>query len=114
MPDFSQLPSVEKLTLALADEVSLPRPLVTGYVKRALEQWRERVRAGGEGAPGYGHLKVRLLEAMDAHFGDARERRREFLADPAEVDRVLARGGEKARERAVATRDRAYAACGLR
>ena len=79
-----------------------------------LEKWRERVRAGGEGAPGYGHLKVRLLEAMDEHFGPARERRRELLADPAELDRVLARGGERARERAAATRDRAYAACGLR
>ena len=49
MPDFSQLPSVEKLTLALADEVSLPRPLVTGYVKRALEQWRERMIKGEKG-----------------------------------------------------------------
>lgn len=79
-----------------------------------LEEWRDRVRAGGEGAPGYGHLKVRLMEAMDAHFGPARERRRELLDDPAEVDRVLARGAERARERAAATRDRAYAACGLR
>ena len=43
MPDFSQLPSVEKLALALADEVTLPRPLVTGFVKRALAQWRERL-----------------------------------------------------------------------
>ena len=49
MPDFSQLPSVEKLALALADEVSLPRPLVTGFVKRALAQWRERLE-NGEGA----------------------------------------------------------------
>ncbi|MEE3178540.1 MAG: L-seryl-tRNA(Sec) selenium transferase, partial [Verrucomicrobiota bacterium] len=49
MPDFSQLPSVEKLALALADEVSLPRPLVTGFVQRALAQWRERL-AGGEEA----------------------------------------------------------------
>ena len=46
MPDFSQLPSVEKLALALADEVSLPRPLVTGFVKRALAQWRERLEQG--------------------------------------------------------------------
>lgn len=46
MPDFSQLPSVEKLALALAEEVSLPRPLVTGFVKRALAQWRERLEQG--------------------------------------------------------------------
>jgi len=48
MPDFSQLPSVEKLALALADEVSLPRPLVTGFVKRALARWRERLEQGKE------------------------------------------------------------------
>jgi len=49
MPDFSQLPSVEKLALALADEVTpLPRPLVTGFVKRALTRWRERLEQGME------------------------------------------------------------------
>jgi tryptophanyl-tRNA synthetase len=79
-----------------------------------LEDWKTKVRAGGEGAPGYGHLKARLTEAVDEHFGEARTRRRELLEDPAELDRLLARGAEKARERAAATRDRAYRACGLR
>jgi len=79
-----------------------------------LAEWRGRVREGGAGAPGYGHLKARLKEGIDAAFGPARERRRELLADPAEVDRILARGAERARERASATRDRALAACGLR
>ncbi len=46
MPDFSQLPSVEKLALALTGEVGLPRPLVTGFVKRVLAQWRERLEQG--------------------------------------------------------------------
>jgi tryptophanyl-tRNA synthetase len=79
-----------------------------------LQEWEERLRAGGPGAPGYGHLKARLIEAIDEHFGPARERRRELLADPAEVDRALERGAQRARERAVATRDRALGACGLR
>jgi len=48
MPDFSQLPSVEKLVLALADEVTLPRPLITGFVKRTLSHWRERLQQGEE------------------------------------------------------------------
>ena len=55
-----------------------------------------------------------LVEAMDAHFAEPRQRRRELLDDPAELDQVLARGAEKARERATAVRDRAYRACGLR
>ncbi len=79
-----------------------------------LEEWRARLRKGGAEAPGYGHLKVRLREAMDATFGPARARREELLADPAELDRVLAAGAERARAKAVAVRDRAYRACGLR
>jgi tryptophanyl-tRNA synthetase len=79
-----------------------------------LADWEARVRAGGEGAPGYGELKMRACEAMEEHFAPARARREELLADPAEVDRVLAAGAERARARAVAVRDRALAACGLR
>jgi len=79
-----------------------------------LEQWRERVRTGGAGAPGYGHLKVRLIEAIDAAFGPARARRKSLLEDPGEVERVLAAGAARARGRARATVDRCYRACGLR
>jgi tryptophanyl-tRNA synthetase len=79
-----------------------------------LQDWKERVRAGGPGAPGYGHLKLRLNEAIEEHFAPARARYAELLADPAELDRQLARGAERARARAVRVRDRALAACGLR
>ncbi len=79
-----------------------------------LEGWKQKVRAGGVGAPGYGHLKVRLVEAIETHFATARVKREEFVNDPARVDRILAAGAEKARIRARATRDRALAACGLR
>jgi tryptophanyl-tRNA synthetase len=79
-----------------------------------LATWRERVRRGGPDAPGYGHLKARLVDAIEARFAPARARRAELLADPGEVDRVLARGARTARERAVATRDAALRACGLR
>ena len=72
------------------------------------------MRAGGSGAPGYGHLKARLVEAIDERFGPARERRERLLAAPAELDRVLGAGAERARARARAVRDRALAACGLR
>lgn len=79
-----------------------------------LAEWSERVRKGGTGAPGYGHLKQRLIEAIEERFAPARQRRDDLLADPGEVERVLARGAERARARAAATRDRAYRACGLR
>jgi tryptophanyl-tRNA synthetase len=79
-----------------------------------LEDWRARVRDGGEGAPGYGHMKARIIEAIEETFAPARARREQLLADPGEVDRILARGAEKARAIAVGVRDRALAACGLR
>jgi tryptophanyl-tRNA synthetase len=79
-----------------------------------LEQWKERVRAGGPGAPGYGHMKARLIEAVDEAFGPARARRKALLDRPREVDEVLAAGGRRARERARATVDRCYRGCGLR
>ena len=79
-----------------------------------LADWEAKVRAGGEGAPGYGHLKIRLVGAMEEHFADARARREEFLRDPAELERVLAAGAERARARAQVVRDRALVACGLR
>jgi hypothetical protein len=59
-----------------------------------LADWRERLRRGGVGAPGYGHLKTRLREAMDATFAPARARRQELLNDRAELERILARGAE--------------------
>ncbi len=79
-----------------------------------LSDWERRCRAGGPGAPGYGHLKARIIEAIEEHFAPARARREELLRDPGEVERILARGAERAAERARAVRDRALAACGLR
>ena len=87
-------------------ELFLPRDELAG--------WEARVRAGGPGAPGYGHLKAAVVDAVEARFATARARREALVADPAEVDRILARGADVARSRARATRDRALAACGLR
>jgi tryptophanyl-tRNA synthetase len=79
-----------------------------------LASWEERVRRGGEGAPGYGHLKQRIVDAIEERFAPARARREALLADPGEVDRVLLRGAETARSVASATARRALEACGLR
>ncbi len=79
-----------------------------------LAGWERRLRDGGPGAPGYGHLKQRLIEAIEERFAEPRKRREELLADPGEVERALRAGAERARERAVRTRDRALRACGLR
>ena len=79
-----------------------------------LTSLKDAVRQGGTGAPGYGHLKGRLAEAMDAHFADARAKREEFLAHPERVWSALESGAAKARTQARAVRDRAFTACGIR
>ena len=96
------------------DELLLMRFLALFLEPDELEDWRARVRQGGPGAPGYGHLKARLIEAMDQRFGEARLRYEELSARPDEVERVLRAGAEVARARAGATLDRALRACGLR
>jgi tryptophanyl-tRNA synthetase len=96
------------------EELLLFRFLELFWPRTQVDEWKERVRRGGPGAPGYGHLKQGLIEAIEAHFAPARERRSALLDDPAEVDRILARGAERAGERARATLDRALRACGLR
>lgn len=45
---------------------------------------------------GYGDLKKALVEVVEGTFSPIRERTRELMADPAELDRLLARGAERA------------------
>lgn len=47
-------------------------------------------------ASGYGDLKKALVEVVEGTFSPIRERTRELMADPAELDRLLARGAERA------------------
>ncbi|MCD0481877.1 tryptophan--tRNA ligase [Streptacidiphilus sp. ASG 303] len=51
----------------------------------------------------YGALKTELAEAFTDWVTPFQERTRAYLDDPAELDRVLARGAEKARETASVT-----------
>jgi tryptophanyl-tRNA synthetase len=62
---------------------------------------------------GYGQLKGDVADAVEAVIGPIRVRTRELLADPAEVDRVLAAGAERAGEVAAATLAEAEERIGL-
>lgn len=96
------------------ESVLLMRFLELFLAPDELAQWQARVRAGGPGAPGYGHMKARLIEAIDAAFAPARARRKALLESPREVEDILGAGGTRARARARATVERCYQACGLR
>ncbi len=47
---------------------------------------------------GYGDLKKEVAEAVTSFVAPFRERTREYLDDPAELDRILLRGAKRARE----------------
>ena len=71
---------------------------------------RDRYLAGGVG---YAEAKQALYEALDAVVRGPRERYRELLADPGEIEGVLDAGAAVARARADATLARMRAAVGL-
>jgi tryptophanyl-tRNA synthetase len=62
---------------------------------------------------GYGALKSAVAEAVVELVRPIQARHAEFAADPAEVDRVLARGAERARAIAAPTLESAKRAMGL-
>ena len=60
-----------------------------------IQALRERYLAGGMG---WGHAKQELFELMNEHLSPMRARYDELMANPAEIDRILAEGSAKARE----------------
>ncbi len=75
-------------------------------------RWVETAFA--EGGVGYGDMKKRLFEYFLATFKDARVRYDELMADPAEVDRILAAGADRARETVAPLMDDVRMAVGIR
>lgn len=57
------------------------------------------------GGAAYGYLKLELLDLLNEKYGAAREKKKEYLADPAELKSILAKGAYKAREKATVTLD---------
>jgi tryptophanyl-tRNA synthetase len=67
-------------------------------------------RAGGKG---YGDYKKKLLEAYHATFGPARQRYAELAGDPAELERILQDGANRARQEATRLMDKVRRAVGI-
>ena len=67
-----------------------------------------------EGGVSYREVKEELVGLLEARFGPARVAYRALLTDPAELDRVLAAGAERARARAAGVMERVRDAVGLR
>ena len=75
-----------------------------------VEKMREEFIAGGVG---YGDFKTRLFAAIWDYFQPMRARREELASDPAEIDRILSRGAERASAVAAQTVARVRTAVGL-
>ena len=71
----------------------------------------EAFRTGGTG---YGDFKKRLLEGVRDYFAPMRAERQRIASDPGEVERILAKGAEKASAIAAPVMDRLRKAIGLR
>lgn len=61
----------------------------------------------------YGHLKVELADIVVDRLNPIKTRAEELLADPAELDRLLAVGAQKAREIAAETVEQVYRKVGF-
>ncbi len=66
------------------------------------------------GGAAYGYLKLELLDLLNDQFGKARKKKQEYLADPPMLRAILARGAEKAREKAAVTLDLVRSRVGLK
>jgi tryptophanyl-tRNA synthetase len=75
------------------------------------EELAQKLRAGGFG---WGHAKQALFEVLDARLTPMREKYLALRADEAQLDKVLAHGAERARERAQRVMQRVRTATGIR
>jgi tryptophanyl-tRNA synthetase len=75
------------------------------------EELAAKLRAGNYG---WGHAKQALFEALDARLTPMREQYLALRADEAHLEKVLAQGAERARERAQRVMHRVRLATGIR
>ena len=75
-----------------------------------IAELRQAYLAGGMG---YGHAKQALFEALDEMLAEPRERYDAYMANPDELEAVLAAGAARARKQAMATLERVRERVGL-
>jgi tryptophanyl-tRNA synthetase len=78
--------------------------------KEEIAEMRERFEKGGTG---YGEFKKQLFEKLWEYFAPMRKRREELMANKSYIDKVLARGAERANEVADQVMQRVRSAVGL-
>jgi len=67
------------------------------YAAFATPEQRDAMRRAFAGGIAWGEVKQQLFELVDSELAEARERYESLMANPAEVERQLKRGAERAR-----------------
>ncbi|WP_444678543.1 tryptophan--tRNA ligase [Halomonas sp. E19] len=83
------------------------------YSAFASREEREAMRGEYANGIGWGEVKNRLFELLDAQLREPRERYEALMQDPAHIESVLLKGAERARAEAVPFMDRLRVAVGL-
>jgi len=82
------------------------------FAPDAEKEWVEQ--AFGEGGTGYGTIKKKIFEWFMETFGDARKRFEKLATDPGEIEVILSRGAERARNVITPVMDSVRTAIGIR
>jgi len=122
LPIFGDEKPLKKLIMRIKTDsaaVEDPKPtensiILSLYQLFATEpEYQAMISDYENGGCGYGDFKKRLAEAYWDYFAPMRIRREELMANPDEVDAILAAGAEKAREEAGKVLSRVRKAVGL-
>lgn len=66
-----ELPSVEKLANSLSKNISLPKPLIIGFIRRELDSWRQRILSRSTTSVTRSEIETSITENLN-HFSSSK------------------------------------------
>lgn len=123
LPIFAEVDELRALVARIVTDSRPPEAPKDSDTCRLFALYRHLAQPGSvaamrsrylDGGVSYREVKEELVGLLEAGFGPARVAYQTLLADPAELDRVLAAGAQRARERAAPVIERVRDVVGLR
>jgi tryptophanyl-tRNA synthetase len=121
IPIFGEEKEIKKLVMSIkTDSTPIEQPkqiegTVLGQLMQAVnpDAYKDFVALAATPGTGYGDLKKKLLEEIEAKFAPFQEKYRHYQAHPGEVETILQDGAKRARAIALPVLHRAREATGL-
>jgi tryptophanyl-tRNA synthetase len=121
IPIFGEEKEIKKLVMSIkTDSTPIEQPkqiegTVLGQLMQAVnpDAYKDFVALAATPGTGYGDLKKKLLEEIEAKFAPFQEKYRHYQAHPGEVEKILQDGAKRARAIALPVLHRAREATGL-